>query len=105
MGGTLITIEGKNLGDVLSSFGEEGKAGTANILVYFEHQILGIKSVCHVIQHYHNPTQIFCVLDPFFVEEYYELFVYINGERAQQTCGGCHFQVGRPTTECCEQFG
>lgn len=93
MGGSLITIEGRNLGDVLSSFGEEGRQGTSSILVYFERD--GIQSKCNLITHYHNPTQIFCVLDPLSIEQYFELFVFINGDRVQTTCGSCYFQSHR----------
>ena len=35
-GGALLTIEGKNFGSVLSSFGEEDREGNAKIEIYFQ---------------------------------------------------------------------
>jgi len=88
----LITIEGKNCGSILSSYGEEGREGTADIEIYFmPHEQTGIDvpTMCHEIAHYHNTTQLFCILDRMSAgEASYTLVVNINGHTAHNWCGG-----------------
>jgi len=91
-GGSLVTIEGENLGSILSSFGEEDREGNSAIEIYFTpHRNSGsdIPTYCHEIQHYHNPTQLFCLLDRLSAgESSYTLVVKINGHKAANQCGG-----------------
>ena len=89
MGGNLITIEGKNFGSILSSFGEEGRDENADIEIYFLRDgIEGQETVpCEEVAHFHNPTQLFCYIrQPFPFSDYYIARVKINGHQARLLC-------------------
>ena len=94
-GGLMVTIEGINFGSVLSSFGEEDRDENSAIEIFFlrDDNDEYPRVPCYQIAHYHNPTQLFCVIRNSFPEFYrnYYVRVYINGHQANHHCGcrGC----------------
>ena len=85
MGGMMVTIEGKNFGSVLSSFGEEDREENSDIQIFFvKTDDESVYVPCEEIAHFHNPTQLFCVMRFPFPERYsyYAARIFINGNEA-----------------------
>ena len=87
----MVTIEGKNFGSILSSFGEEDREENSDIKIFFlkDSDDNGVAVPCEEIAHYHNPTQLFCIMRLPFPERYshYASRVFINGNEANLHCG------------------
>ena len=74
------TIEGKNFGSRLSSFGEEGRDENSHIVIWFlrDNQEQYEPVMCEEIAHYHNPTQLFCFIKHKLPGKHFQILSHIK---------------------------